>query len=85
VAEEGFLPVKRLLSVQNKQPNRKETNMTKTLMAGIDLHSNTVMIGIVDREGKRVKHQKLACELQAVEEFLQPYKARLGSVAVEST
>lgn len=59
--------------------------MTKTLMAGIDLHSNNVMIGIVDQDGRRLKHQKLPCELGEVEKFLRPYKARLKSVAVEST
>jgi len=59
--------------------------MTKTLMAGIDLHSNNVMIGIVDQDGRRLKHQKLACDLPEVERFLRPYKSRLKSVAVEST
>jgi transposase len=39
----------------------------------------------VDQDGCRVKHQKLACELKAVEEFLRPYKRRLQSLAVEST
>jgi transposase len=59
--------------------------MTKALMAGIDLHSNNLMIGIVDEEGQRVGHQKLACELKAVVEFLKPYQGRLKSLAVEST
>src|SRR5580698_1311235 len=59
--------------------------MTKTLMAGIDLHSNNLMIGIVDADGRRVRHQKLACDLKAVTEFLQPYHRRLKSLAVEST
>jgi transposase len=59
--------------------------MTKGLMAGIDLHSNNVMIGIVDQSGRRLKHQKLECDLKAVERFLKPMKSRLRSVAVEST
>ena len=59
--------------------------MTKALMAGIDLHSNNLMIGMVDQEGKRVRHEKLACELKAVLEFLRPYQRRLKSLAVEST
>lgn len=59
--------------------------MTKTLMAGIDLHSNNVMIGIVDQNGRRLKHQKLSCDFQQVETFLSLYKSRLKSVAVEST
>src|SRR5262249_53331198 len=59
--------------------------MTKSLMAGMDLHSNNVVIGIVDQDGRRLKHQKLPCQLREVETFLRPYKARLKSVAVEST
>jgi transposase len=54
-------------------------------MAGIDLHSNNVMIGIVDQDGRRVKHQKLDCDLGQVDRFLQPFKGQLKSIAVEST
>lgn len=54
-------------------------------MAGIDLHSNNVMIGLIDESGRRLKHQKLDCELKQVVEFLAPHKERLKSVAVEST
>jgi transposase len=57
----------------------------KDLMAGIDLHSNNIMVGIVDREGKRLAHQKLPCELKRIAEFLAPFKDRLEKVAVEST
>lgn len=59
--------------------------MTKQLMAGIDLHSNNLMIGIVDQSGKRLKHQKVACDLKQVVAVLAPYKNRLKSIAVEST
>ena len=59
--------------------------MTKQVMAGIDLHSNNLMIGIVDQSGKRLKHQKVDCDLKQVTAELEPYKARLKSVAVEST
>ena len=59
--------------------------MTERLMAGIDLHSNNVMIGIVDQSGRRWKHQKLDCNLKAIVKFLAPFKARLESIAVEST
>ena len=59
--------------------------MTKQLMAGIDLHSNNLVIGIVNQDGERVKHQKLECDLQRVDEFLSPFKQRLQSIAVEST
>ena len=56
--------------------------MTKPLWAGIDLHSNNLVIGIINQ---RVKHQKLVCDLQRVDEFLSPYKPQLKSIAVEST
>ncbi len=59
--------------------------MTRTLMAGIDLHSNNLMIGIMNGDGQRLCHRKLECDLTAVLKFLRPYKQRLRSMAVEST
>ena len=59
--------------------------MAKSLFAGIDLHSNNLMIGIVDQAGQRLNHQKLDCELGQVVKFLKPFKARFKSLAVEST
>jgi transposase len=57
----------------------------KDLMAGIDLHSNNIMAGLMDGEGKRVAQQKLPCELKRIQEFLAPFKDRLHTLAVEST
>src|SRR6266704_3341453 len=57
----------------------------KKVMAGIDLHSNNLVVGIMDQDGKRVGQQKLPCELTAVVKFLAPFKKRLEQVAVEST
>ena len=59
--------------------------MRKTICAGIDLHGNNVMIGVVDEKGKRLKHQKLPCDLERIDNFLHPWKEQLKSVAVEST
>jgi len=59
--------------------------MLKKLFAGIDLHSNNLVIAIMDQDGRRIKHQKLACDLKLVKEFLKPYRRRLQSIAVEST
>ena len=59
--------------------------MTQELFAGIDLHSNNLMIGIVDQSGRRITHQKLECDLKQVVRFLNPFKARIKSLAVEST
>src|SRR5215510_7906045 len=55
------------------------------LMAGMDLHSNNVMIGIVDEDGKRIGHKKVKCDLSEVDGFLKQYKKQLEKVAVEST
>ena len=57
----------------------------KKVMAGIDLHSNNIVVGIMDQDGQRLARQKLPCELKQVEQFLAPYKQRLEKVAVEST
>jgi len=55
------------------------------LIAGLDLHSNNVMIGIINQDGKRVAHRKLDCNLNEVVGFLEPFKPQLQSMAVEST
>jgi transposase len=55
------------------------------LIAGIDLHSNNVMIGLINQDGTRVGHRKLDCDLKEVVRFLEPLKPQLQSMAVEST
>jgi transposase len=57
----------------------------KKVMAGIDLQSNNVVIGIMDMDGKRVRSGKLPCDLKEIAKFLAPFKKRLEQVAVEST
>ncbi len=40
-------------------------------MAGIDLHSNNIMVGLVDREGKRVaRHKSHRAGSPAIVKFL---------------
>jgi transposase len=51
----------------------------------MDLHSNNIMVGIVDADGKRLAQQKLPCELKEIVKFLAPFKRRLERLAVEST
>ena len=55
------------------------------LVAGIDLHSNNVIIGVMNQDGKRVGYRKVECSLKDVIEFLEPLKSQLQSLAVEST
>jgi transposase len=68
-----------------KKNNHKPKGDRMKVMAGIDLHSNNAMCGIVDSAGKRLLHKKVPCELPRVLEVLAPYKERLDTVAVEST
>src|SRR5581483_9191911 len=58
---------------------------TDRVIAGIDLHSNNLVIGVMKEDGTRVEHRKLECRLEEVLEFLEPYKEQLRSMAVEST
>jgi transposase len=55
------------------------------LIAGMDLHGNNVVIGVINQDGKRVAQRKVDCELKQVIEFLRPLKPQLQSAAVEST
>src|SRR5437588_12830984 len=61
-----------------RRPNEK-------LIAGIDLHSNNLMIGVINQDGRRVAHRKLECDLNEVIQFLEPMRSQLQSMAVEST
>jgi transposase len=51
----------------------------------MDLHSNNVVIGIMDLDGKRLANRKVPCDLKEVVKFLTPFKKRLQQVVVEST
>jgi transposase len=55
------------------------------VIAGIDLHGNNLVIGMINQDGKRLAHRTLDCDLKQVTEFLQPFKPQLQSMAVEST
>jgi transposase len=54
-------------------------------MAGIDLHSNNLMLALVDKDGQRLMHQKIPCQITGVEQALKPYRRRIKTIAVEST
>ena len=57
----------------------------KKVVAGIDLHSNNVVIGVMDLDGKRLANRRVACDLPQVVKVLAPFKKRLKTLAVEST
>jgi hypothetical protein len=35
----------------------------KDIMAGIDLQSNNLMLALVDKDGQRLMHQKIPCQI----------------------
>ena len=55
------------------------------LYGGIDLHSTSNHLGIVDAEDKRVLKKKLLNDPDVIMATLKPYKEHLVGVAVEST
>ena len=57
----------------------------KKVLAGADLHSNNVVIGIMDEDGQRLAQIRAENRLGEVVKFLAPYKKRLEQIAVEST
>lgn len=58
---------------------------TDKLIAGIDLHGNNLVIGVINQDGKRIVHRTMECDLKQVTQFLQPFKPQIQSMAVEST
>jgi len=51
----------------------------------MDLHSDNLVVGLQDQDGKRIAHRRLECDLQKVLEFLKPFKKEVEAIAVEST
>lgn len=47
--------------------------MRKQSYAGIDLHSNNLVVAIVDQSGKRLSHRRLPCSLNEVLEYLNEH------------
>lgn len=56
-----------------------------TLYCGIDLHSNNQMIVVTDDDDKRLLEQRVANDLAETLTALEPFRADLLAVAVEST
>ena len=52
---------------------------------GIDLHSNNLVLAIVNKDGRRITHQKLPCDLRTVLEYIEKFKPHIENIAVEST
>ena len=57
----------------------------RQLYAGIDLHGNSNLIGVIDGEGKRIFKRRLSNDLALVGDTLKPFQEELVGIAVEST
>ena len=44
-----------------------------SIYVGMDLHSDNVMLGWMDAEGKRLKHQRLPNDIDLILSCLEPY------------
>ncbi len=55
------------------------------LYCGIDLHSNNVFLVIRDQDGRPVFRRRLATDLGLILSALEPFRAELAGIAVEST
>jgi len=53
--------------------------------AGIDLHSTSSYLGVIDEEDARLVGRKLDNSVGEIVRYLEPYKESLAGVAVEST
>jgi transposase len=56
-----------------------------TLYCGIDLHSTNNYVGIYDQDDREVLSKRLPNDLAIVLSYLDPYRAELAGIAVEST
>ena len=53
--------------------------------AGIDLHSNNSVVGVIDSDQRKLFGKKCANDLDRISSLLEPYKESLEGVVVEST
>lgn len=53
--------------------------------AGLDLHGDNVFCGISDENDKRLFEGRFPCDIEVIAKALEPYRACLKGVAVEST
>ena len=63
---------------------KSETSTTQ-LYCGMDLHSNNVYCAIIDQTGVRRAKKRLPLDIERIVDYLEPYRAELKEIAVEST
>ena len=55
------------------------------LYCGIDLHSNNSLISLIDENDRPISEKRLANDLDAIQQHLQPYQEDITGIVVEST
>lgn len=55
------------------------------LYCGMDLHSNNVVVRVIDKNDRTLYQKKLPCELDAILMALKPHKKSIEGIAIEST
>jgi len=55
------------------------------LYCGMDLHSNNVVVRVIDTNDKTLYKKKLPCELDIILRALNPHKNSIEGIAIEST
>ena len=61
------------------------TEAVNSLYAGLDLHKENVFCVIIDQQGQVVYQHRWPTELPAILAALEPYRAQVKAIAVEST
>ncbi len=56
-----------------------------SLYCGIDLHSNNVMVSVIDEEDRVIYERRMGNDLDRILVSLAPYREALAGVVVEST
>lgn len=55
------------------------------LYTGFDLHANNSYVGIINANGQREAKKRLPNDLRQILQFLEPYRAHMVGIVVEST
>ena len=55
------------------------------LYTAFDLHANNSYAGIINADGKREARKRLPNDIGQILQFLEPYKAQMVGIVVEST
>lgn len=56
-----------------------------TLYCGIDLHSNNVMLSVIDNDDKLISETRLSNDITLILQHLKPHQSTLSGIVVEST